>query len=139
MRAVTAAVIGASCAAAWVATIHPAGDLACQSPEGVGCAWGRFTVVAPVLWVLWALVAWGLLRLARFTPSWPTAVAGLLVTTGLLVVLGFVAIGMRRSPTLQDALVGLAAAGAAGYALAAVVSAGYRGRRDRTEHRGQDG
>jgi hypothetical protein len=57
----------------------------------------------------------------------------------LLVVFSFVArfVQVRLPEDSWIFVVGIAAAG--GYALAAAVTAGYGGRRDRTEHSGQDG
>ena len=85
------------------------------------------------------MVGWGLLRLARFSPAWPTAAAG---TAGAVVLLLISIFALRfvRVALPEDAGVFLvASAAAAGYALAAEVTARYGGRRDRTEHSGQDG
>lgn len=52
---------------------------------------------------------------------------------------GLTVVGMRfRTPEGIGVLI-VTISAAAGYALAAVATAGYRGRRDGAEHRGQDG
>ncbi|MCR3747660.1 hypothetical protein [Lentzea californiensis] len=139
MRVLTAAVVGAVCAAAWWMSFIPIGQSLCQGTSAIGCAGLIFLWVAPISAVVWAVVAWALLRLARWRPVWPTAVLGpmgsfVLALTGALTI-----VGMRaQPPEIVGVLVVTISAGV-GYALAAAVTAGYGGRRDGAEHRGQDG
>lgn len=139
MRVVTAAVIGALCTLAWSTTFVPIGQSLCQGTSGIGCAGLIFLHVAPVSAVVWALVAWALLRLARYTPAWPAAVLGPVGTfvLGLSTWLGF--LSQRRLLTADQGILVVTIAAAGGYALAAALTARYRGRRDRAEHHGQDG
>jgi hypothetical protein len=140
MRVVTAAVVGALCAAAWSMSFFPIGQSLCQSSSAV-CAGLIFLVVAPVSAVVWALVAWALLRLARFTPAWPTALVGSVGTLVLLLALavGLGALMLRLQISQNHGVMVVTIAAAGGYALAAAVTGGYGGRRDGAEHRGQDG
>lgn len=138
MRAVTAAVVGALCGAGWFASLEPSGEFLCRD-SGLECVVGLILLVVPALVIVWGVVGWGLLRLARLSPAWLTAVAG---TAGAVVLLLISSFGLRflqlRLP--EDGgifVVALAAAG--GYALASVATARYGVRRDGTEHRGQDG
>jgi hypothetical protein len=138
MRTATAALTGALCGAGWFLSIEPAANLPCQG-SGLGCALFALVILLPALVIVWGLVGWGLLRLGRFSPAWPTAVVG---TAGAVVLLFISSFSLRfvRVQLPEDSgifVVAIATAG--GYALAAVVTAGYGGRRDRTEHRGQDG
>jgi hypothetical protein len=138
MRAVTAGLVGALCGAGWFASLQPSGEFLCRD-SGLECVVGLILLVVPALVIVWGVVGWGLLRLARFSPAWPTAAAG---TAGAVVLLLISTFGLRfvRVQLPEDAgifVVAIAAAG--GYALAAAVTAGYGGRRDRTEHSGQDG
>ncbi|NGY59298.1 hypothetical protein G7043_10220 [Lentzea sp. NEAU-D13] len=64
-----------------------------------------------------------------------TATAALVGAAVLLAVTVFVQIQLPA----ESAIFVVAIAAAVGYALAAEVTARYGGRRDRTEHRGQDG
>lgn len=138
MRAAIAAVAGALCGAGWFVSLEPSAQLACRNSD-LECLIPLIFLIVPGLVVFWALVAWGLLRLARFSPAWPAAAAGAVASVVVLLVsvfsLRFVQIELP--PESGVFVVALAAAG--GYALAAVVTAGYGGRRDRTEHSGQDG
>lgn len=86
-----------------------------------------------------ALVAWALLRLARFTPAWPTALAGPAGTFVLAPAAGSGALMSRLEPSETHGVIVVTIAAAGGYALAAAVNGGYGGRRDGAEHRGQDG
>ncbi|MGW6935028.1 hypothetical protein ACWGE0_33545 [Lentzea sp. NPDC054927] len=138
MRAVTAALTGAVCGAGWFASIEPAGNLPCRE-SGLGCALFAVLILIPALVVVWGLVGWGLLRLGRFSPAWPTAVAGTAAAVALLLLSSFLLRFMQVQLPEESGIVVVALAGAGGYALAAKVTAGYGGRRDRTEHRGQDG
>lgn len=119
-------------------SIEPVGDLPCRG-SGLGCAFFAVLIVLPVLVVVWALVGWGLLRLARFSPAWPTAVAGMASAIALLLVSSFSLRFVQVQLPEESGILVVALAAAGGYALAAKVTAGYGGRRDRTEHRGQDG
>ncbi|HEX7305009.1 hypothetical protein [Lentzea sp.] len=135
MRTVTAALVGAVCGTGWLLSLDPLGNLPCDG-SGIGCALLSLLVLVPALVVVWVLVGWGLLRVARLPAAGPTAAAGTAcaVVLALLggVLLRFLGIALPD----ETALVVVAVAGAGGYALAAAVAAGYGGRRDRTEHRG---
>ncbi|MFI6101761.1 hypothetical protein ACIA8G_39955 [Lentzea sp. NPDC051213] len=138
MRAATAALVGALCGAGWFASLEPSAGLLCRD-TGLECVVGLILLLVPVLVIVWGVVGWGLLRLARFSPAWPTAVVG---TAGAVVLLLISSFGPRFAQLQlpQDGgifVVAIAAAG--GYALAAVVTGGYGVPRDRTEHSGQDG
>ena len=138
MRTATAALVGALCGAGWFASLQPSSEFLCRD-SGWTCVISLVLLVVPALVVVWGVVGWGLLRMARYSPAWPTALAG---TAGavLLLMISTFALRFVRVQLPEDAgifLVTIAAAG--GYALAAVVTGGYRGRRDRTEHSGQDG
>ncbi|SEQ23458.1 hypothetical protein SAMN05216188_102498 [Lentzea xinjiangensis] len=133
-----AALTGAVCGAGWFLSLEPAGDLPCTG-SGLGCALLSLLVVVPALVVVWALVGWGLLRLARFARAGLTAVAGTAGAVALLFISTFALRFVRVQLPEDSGVVVLALAGAGGYALAAVLGAGYGGRRDGTEHRGQDG
>jgi hypothetical protein len=138
MRTATAALTGALCGTGWFASIEPAGNLPCRE-SGLGCALFALLVLLPALVVVWGLVGWGLLRLARFSPAWPTAVAGTAGAVLLLLISSFSLRFVQVQLPEESGILVVALAGAGGYALAARVTAGYGGRRDRTEHRGQDG
>lgn len=139
MRVLTAAVVGAVCAAAWWMSFIPIGQSLCQGTSAIGCAGLIFLWVAPISAVVWAVVAWALLRLARWRPVWPTAVLGPMGSFVLALAGGLTIVGMRaQPPEIVGVLVVTISAGV-GYALAAAVTAGYGGRRDGAEHRGQDG
>lgn len=138
MRAATAALVGALCGAGWFGSLEPSTEFLCRD-SGLECLLGLIMLVIPALVAVWTLVGWGLLRVARLVPAWLTAIAG---TAGAVVLLVVSSFGLRfmqvRLP--QDSgifVVTIAAAG--GYALAAVLTARYGGRRDGTEHSGQDG
>jgi hypothetical protein len=138
MRAVTAALVGALCGAGWFWSLEPSFEFLCRDSD-LECVVGLILLIVPALVIIWGVVGWGLLRLARFAPAWPTAAAG---TAGAVVLLLISTFGLRflRVQLPEDGgifVVALAATG--GYALAAVVTAGYGVPRDRTEHRGQDG
>ncbi|MET9232568.1 hypothetical protein [Lentzea sp. NPDC003310] len=141
MRVAVAAVVGALCAAAWSLSFVPIGEALCYDGPAspIGCLGLTFLWVAPISAVVWALVAWGLLRLARFTPAWPTAAVGVLGSFVLALAAGLTAIGMKLRPSADDLVLAVTISAGAGYALAAALTAGYRGRRDGAEHRGQDG
>jgi hypothetical protein len=138
MRAATAALVGALCGAGWFGSLEPSNEFLCRD-SGLECVLGLFLLVIPALVIIWGAVGWGLLRLARISPAWPTALVG---TAGAVVLLFVSTFALRflqvRLPEDGGVFV-VAFAAAGGYALAAVVTAGYRGRRDRTEHSGQDG
>ncbi|WP_439663024.1 hypothetical protein ACSHWB_17205 [Lentzea sp. HUAS TT2] len=139
MRVVAAAVVGAVCAAAWWLSFIPIGQSLCRGTSAIGCVGLIFLWVAPISAVAWAVVAWALLRLARWRPVWPTAVLGPIGSFVLALAGALTIVGMRaQPPEIVGVLVVTIAAGT-GYALAAVVTAGYGGRRDRAEHHGQDG
>ena len=138
MRTVAAASVGALCGAGWFASLEPSSEFVCRtdgSDSGLACLFPLFLVVTPVLVIVWAVVGWGLLRLVRFSPAWPTAGAGTAGAAVLLAVIVFVPVQLPA----ESAIFVVAIAAAVGYALAAEVTARYGGRRDRTEHRGQDG
>jgi hypothetical protein len=138
MRAAVAAVVGALCGAGWFASLEPSAEVLCRD-SGLECAAGLILLVIPVLVIVWGLVGWGLLRLARFSPAWPTAVVGMAAAVVLLLISSFSLRFVRVQLPENGAIFIVAIAAAGGYALAAVVTARYGGRRDRTEHRGQDG
>lgn len=138
-RASAAAAIGALCAAGWLASIQQAEHVPCPGDSGPGVSFCSVLVVMPAMALGWMIAAYGLLKLTKFRPAWPTAFAGPAGTVTLLVICGLVVVGMRRGLSDEVAMIGVIACAACGYALAAAVSADYRGRRDRTEHRGQDG
>jgi hypothetical protein len=138
MRAVTAALVGALCGAGWFGSIQPSGEFLCRD-SGLECVLGLFLLVIPALVIVWGLVGWGLLRLARISPAWPTALVGTAGAVVLLFVSTFVLRFLQMQLPQDSGIFVIAFAAAGGYALAAVVTAGYRGRRDRTEHSGQDG
>ncbi|MEV6243822.1 hypothetical protein [Lentzea sp. NPDC051838] len=138
MRAATAALVGALCGAGWFWSLEPSSQFLCRD-SGWTCVISLIFLVIPALVVVWGVVGWGLLRLARYSPAWPTAVVG---TAGAVVLLMISTFALRfvQVQLPEDAgmfLVAVAAAG--GYALAAAVTGRYRGRRDGTEHSGQDG
>ncbi|MFD4644559.1 hypothetical protein ACFWN2_45140 [Lentzea sp. NPDC058436] len=137
-RTLTAAVVGALCGAGWFLSIEPAGDLPCTE-SGLGCALFSLFVLLPALVVVWGVVGWGLLRLVKFSAAGRTAALG---TAGgvLLVILSSFALRFVQVQLPESSGIFVLAAGTAcGYALASVVTAGYGGRRDGAEHRGQDG
>lgn len=136
-RAIKAAVIGALCGAGWASSVHPVNDVVCGG-RGLQCL-GTLLLVLPVMLVVFMLVGLGLLVLARFSPAWPTASGGPAATLMLFIVVGMLG-NLLGANLLPFAPAGaFAVVTAAGYALAAVLSAGYGGRRDGTEHSGQDG
>ncbi|MGW6447676.1 hypothetical protein [Lentzea sp. NPDC055074] len=142
MRVLTAAVVGAVCAGAWWLSFVPIGRALCGvlvGNDGLGCAGLIYLWVAPISAVVWAVVAWALLRLARWRPVWPTAVLGPVGTFVLALAGGLTIIGMRAEPPEVVGVLVVTISAGAGYALAHVVTAGYGGRRDGAEHRGQDG
>lgn len=138
MRAATAALVGALCGAGWFGSIQPSGEFLCRD-SGLECVLGLFLLVIPALVIVWGLVGWGLLRLARISPAWPTALVGTAGAVVLLFVSTFVLRFLQMQLPQDSGIFVIAFAAAGGYALAAVLTAGYRGRRDRTEHSGQDG
>jgi hypothetical protein len=139
-RAITAAVIGAVGAVGWLKSIDAVDPLTCGSGStGLSCTFSMLLFVAPGFAIAWVLAAWGLLVLAGFAPAWPTALGGIAGVVTLLVVTWVVLIGTRTPVPDGWGVAGLALEAAGGYALAAVVTAGYGVPRDRTEHRGQDG
>jgi hypothetical protein len=119
--------------------LEPTSAFLCRD-TGWTCVLSLIFLIIPALVVVWGVVGWGLLRLVRYSPPvWPTAVAG---TAGAVVLLTAFTFALRfvRMQLPEDSGIFLVAvAGAAGYALAAEVTGRYRGRRDRTEHSGQDG
>ncbi|RDI31167.1 hypothetical protein [Lentzea flaviverrucosa] len=139
MRVVTAAVVGALCAAAWSMSFVPIGKSLCVGTSAMGCVGLIFLWVAPISAVVWAVVVWALLRLARWRPVWPTAVLGPVVSFVLALAAGLTAVGMRLRPSENDSVLVVTITTGIGYALAAAVTGGYGGRRDGAEHRGQDG
>jgi hypothetical protein len=139
MRVVTAALVGAVCAAAWWMSFIPIGQFLCQGTSATGCVGVIFLWVAPMSAVVWAVVAWALLRLARWRPVWPTAVLGPMGSFVLALAGGLTIVGMRAQPPEIVGVLVVTIAAAGGYALASVVTAGYGGRRDGAEHHGQDG
>ncbi|SEP88960.1 hypothetical protein [Lentzea albida] len=138
MRQAWAAGAGALCGAGWFASVEPATDLTCPE-SGIGCAVLALFVLLPALIVVWGVVGWGLLRLVRFPVAGRTAALG---TAGAVLLVIISSFSLRfvqvQLPEWSGILV-VAAGTACGYALASVVTAGYRGRRDGAEHRGQDG
>ena len=138
MRAAAAALVGALCGAGWFLSLEPAALVLCPD-SGLQCATEFMLPAVPVLVLIWALAGWGLLRLARFSPAWPAAVVGMAGAVVLLVITSFsLRFAQVQLPEGSGVLL-VAITAAGGYALAAVVTAGYGGRRDRTEHHGQDG
>lgn len=138
MRAATAALVGALCGAGWFGSLEPSGEFLCRD-SGLECVLGLFLLMIPALVIIWGLIGWGLLRLARISPAWPTALVGTAGAVVLLFVSTFVLRFLQVRLPEDGGVFVVAFAAAGGYALAAVVTAGYRGRRDRTEHSGQDG
>lgn len=135
MRAAIAAVAGALCGAGWFVSLEPSAQLACRDSD-LECLIPLIFLIVPGLVVVWALVAWGLLRLARFSPAWPTAAAGAVASVVLLLVSVF---GLRFVQVQLPADSGVfvvALAAAAGYALAAVVTVRHRAG---AEHGGPSG
>ncbi|GHH55098.1 hypothetical protein GCM10017774_71130 [Lentzea cavernae] len=129
------------CAGAWWMSFVPIGRSLCGtfSSSAIGCVGVVYLWVAPISAVVWAVVAWALLRLGRWRPVWPTTVLGPIGSVVLALAGGLTVVGMRaRPPEVVGVLVVTIAAGA-GYALASAVTAGYGERRDGAEHRGQDG
>ena len=138
MRVVTAALVGALCGAGWFASIQPLGDVACKG-SGLGCALFVVMIGIPALVVVWLLVGWGVLAVARFSGALLTAAAGTAGAVVLMFLSGYVSSALGLKITSEGGIFVVAAAAAGGYALAAAVTAGYGVPRDRTEHRGQDG
>jgi purine-cytosine permease-like protein len=138
MRAAIAAVAGALCGAGWFASLEPSAQLACRDSD-LECLVPLLFLIVPGLVVVWALVGWGLLRVARFSPAWPTAAAGAVASVVLLLICVFSLRFVQVQLPSDSGIFVTAFAAAGGYALAAAVTAGYGGRRDRTEHSGQDG
>lgn len=138
MRAAVAALVGALCGAGWFLSLEPSGQFLCRN-AGAGCVVEQILLVVPALAVVWGLVGWGLLRLGRFSPAWPTAVAGMAGAVVLLLISSFSLRFVQVQLPENGGVFVVAIAAAGGYVLAAKVTAGYGGRRDRTEHRGQDG
>lgn len=139
-RVISAGVIGALCGAGWVASIQPVNDAVCGG-RGLRCL-GTLFLTMPLMLVVFMAVGAGLLMLARVRPAWPTALGGPVGTVVLMLLAGLL------GDLLQTNLLALLPFGATGsfavvtgigYALAAAVTAGYGGMRDRTEHRWQDG
>ncbi|GAB2873438.1 hypothetical protein [Lentzea nigeriaca] len=138
MRAAIAAVAGALCGAGWFVSLEPSAQLACRDSD-LGCLVPLIFLIVPALVVVWALVGWGLLRVARFSPAWPTAAAGAVASMVLLLICVFSLKFVRVQLPSESGIFVTALAAAGGYALAAVLTARYGVRRDGTEHRGQDG
>jgi hypothetical protein len=138
MKAAMAALVGALCGAGWFLSLEPSTRFLCRD-TGLACAVELILLVIPALVIVWALAGWGMLRLARFSPAWPTAVVGMAGAVVLLVIISFSLRFVQVQLPAAGGILLVAIAAAGGYALAAVVTAGYGGRRDRTEHRGQDG
>lgn len=140
VRVISAAVIGALCGAGWVSSIKPVNDAVCGG-DGLDCL-GTLLLVMPVLIVVFMAIGAGLLVLARLRPAWPTAVGGPVGAVLVMVLAGLLNDLLRVNVLTMlpfGAPGSFAAVTAAGYALAAAVSAGYGGMRDGTEHRRQDG
>jgi hypothetical protein len=138
MRAATAALVGALCGAGWFWSLEPYGEFLCRD-SGVECQIRMILLGVPALAIVWGFVGWGLLRVARFSPAWPTAVVGPAGAVVFLLINAFTLKFLRAQLPADAGIVVIAIAAAGGYALAAKVTAGYGGRRDRTEHSGQDG
>lgn len=136
-RVVTAALIGALCGTGWFASVQPAADFVCDG-RGLGCI-GIVLLMIPALIVVWMVVGWGLLKLARFSPAWPVAAAGMAGAVLLMILSGSVIKAIHLTLPEEGGIFLIAITAAASYALAAVVAAGYGKRRDRAEHRGQNG
>lgn len=142
MRTAAAALVGALCGAGWFWSLEPSSELVCHldGPDsGLACIFPLFLLVMPALVIVWAVVGWGLLRLVRYSPAWPTAGGGTAGAALLLLISVFILQFVRLQLPEDSGIFVAALAGAAGYALAAEVTARYGGRRDRAEHRGQDG
>jgi hypothetical protein len=139
MRVVLAAVVGALCAAAWSTSFVPLGHSLCPGTSAIGCVSFIFLWATPASAVVWALLAWALLRLARFTPAWPIALVGPVGTFVLALAGGLGSLMLRHHISENHSVMVVTISAAGGYALAAAVTAGYGGRRDGAEHRGQDG
>ncbi|WP_189255436.1 hypothetical protein [Lentzea flava] len=138
MRAVTAALVGALCGAGWLMSIQPLGDVVCDG-SGLGCALLVIVVGIPALAIAWMLVGWGLLAAVRFSGALLTASLG---TTGAVALMfggGHLLKALNVKVSGEGGVLVVALAAAGGYALAGVLTARYGGRRDGTEHRGQDG
>lgn len=124
MKVIVAAVVGALCGAGWYYSIIGVSKLPCDSAPLV-CTFTIYLYWTPVLVALWGAVAWGLLRLARYSPVWPTVIAGTSIAIALAFVLGLVMVYLLPFWTLH---VVVPFSGAAGLALAAKATASYRGR-----------
>ncbi|WP_394614098.1 hypothetical protein JNUCC0626_30025 [Lentzea sp. JNUCC 0626] len=120
-RELTAAAAGALCGAGWFASVEPAGDLPC-SESSLGCALFALFILLPGLVVVWGLVGWGLLRLARFPSAGRTAALG---TAGAVLLVIASSFGLRfvqvQLPEWSGILV-VAIGTACGYALASIVT-----------------
>ncbi|SDN21489.1 hypothetical protein SAMN04488074_14015 [Lentzea albidocapillata subsp. violacea] len=125
MRALKAALVGALCSLGWILSVLPAGGLYTGN-SGIGAAFFTLLIAAPALVVVWTLVGWGLLKLARFSPAWPTAFVGATSVVLLMFVIGLVLIGMRAGWPDRGGHFVLALAGAVGYALPAMATADRR-------------
>src|SRR5690349_19054778 len=101
MRVVAAAVVGAVCAAAWWMSFVPIGRSLCGtfSDSAIGCAGLIYLWVAPISAVVWAVVAWALLRLGPWRPVWPAAVLGPVGSFVLALAGGLTIVGMRARPS----------------------------------------
>lgn len=130
-----AAIVGALCGAGWFFSVKSAFDLPCNG-TGLSCTFFVLLCVAPALLIYWVVVAWGLLRLARYSPAWPTVLAGTSIAIALAWTLVFVMSLLSLSRWFNFVFIPFF--GAVGYALAAKAAGNHRGRRAGTEHLGQD-
>ncbi|NKE56443.1 hypothetical protein FXN61_06195 [Lentzea sp. PSKA42] len=130
------AAIGAFCGAGWIASLQLAGTFACSG--GQRCVVPAYLLI-PALALAWTGAAWGLLKFATLPRAGFTAVVGTVCSLPLTLISSQVLRALHLDLPGDGGILVIAVGGAGGYALAAVVTAGYGGRRDRTEHHGQDG
>ena len=135
-RGIWAAAIGAFCGAGWIASLQLAGKFTCSGE--LECV-VPVHLLAPASALAWTGAAWGLLRFAALPRAGINAAVGTVCSFPLMFISGQVLGALHLDLPGDGGILVIAVAGAGGYALAAVVTAGYGGRRDRTEHRGQDG
>ncbi|MET9633592.1 hypothetical protein ABZX92_39650 [Lentzea sp. NPDC006480] len=131
VRAVTALLVGALCGAGCYWSPEPIGEFLCGD-RGENCFVAMIVLGLPALVMVWGVVAWGLLRLVRFSRAGATAALGTVGAMPLAPATAslFQSFQVRVQPDRGMLVVAIAAA--CGYVLAAAVTTGYGVWRDRT-------